>query len=84
MANININTKVTGPDFIEVKLVREDEHRVRATFRLIFELLLTLTSIYSGMLLGKVDVHGLDLIIAGFSWSFTIVFGILSYRFKIA
>lgn len=38
MANLNVEANVTGPDKIEVRLVREDYLSVSNTFRSLFEI----------------------------------------------
>lgn len=51
MANLKIPTKVTGPDEIEVPLVRGDYHETSGLFRTCFEVFLSISSCILGVIL---------------------------------
>ena len=81
MAQINIPTKVTGPDQINVDLIRADYAEMSHTFRICFEVSLSLFSAVLGHVLSieKVEfIHYFTLIVLGI---FTITFLILSSQY---
>jgi hypothetical protein len=82
MAKFNVPTKVTGPDEIEVKLVREDFYEMSNIFRTCFECGLSLTSAIVGAILSINTVspkYYLALAISGIA---TIIFLFLTGKYK--
>lgn len=82
MAKFNVPTKVTGPDEIEVKLVREDYYEMSNIFRTCFEFGLSLTSAIVGAILSMNTVsykYYLALAISGIA---TALFLFLTGKFK--
>ncbi|MES2396865.1 MAG: hypothetical protein V4549_12715 [Bacteroidota bacterium] len=82
MAKFNVPTRVTGPDEIEVKLVREDFYEISNIFRTCFEFGLSFTSAIAGAILSLDKVSNkfyLALVICGLA---TFVFLILTGQFK--
>lgn len=82
MAKFNVPTRVTGPDEIEVKLVREDYYEMSNIFRTCFEFGLSLTSAIGGAILSMASVsykYYLALAISGIA---TVIFLILTGKFK--
>jgi len=51
MANLKIPTRVTGPDEIEVTLVRGDYHETSGLLRTFFEIFLSISSCVLGVIL---------------------------------
>lgn len=51
MANLKVNAKITAPESIDISLVRADVLHVSATFRVCFEIALSLTSTLAGYVL---------------------------------
>jgi len=56
MANLNVEASVTGPDKIEVRLVREDYLGVSNTFRFLFELCFGVACTVLGNILSYNDI----------------------------
>lgn len=56
MANLKVNAKITAPENIDIPLVRADVMHVRSTFRVCFEVGLSLTSMLAGYVLSIHDV----------------------------
>jgi len=51
MANLKIPTKITGPDQIEITLVRADHHETSGLLRTFFEVFLSISSCIFGVIL---------------------------------
>ena len=56
MATINIKTNVTAPAEVNIPLVRADYHATSNTFRVFFEVFLSLTSATVGSILSSTSV----------------------------
>ncbi len=51
MANLKVNAKITAPESIDIQLVRADVMHVSSTFRVCFEVGLSITSTLAGYVL---------------------------------
>ncbi len=51
MANLKVNAKITAPESIDIQLVRADVMQVSSTFRVCFEVGLSITSTLAGYVL---------------------------------
>lgn len=76
MADLDIKTRVTGPDVIDVELVRSDYIDTSNIFRVFFEIFLSLTSALSGVILSVVKRTTIH-------WVFFAVVGISMFSFLI-
>lgn len=80
MANLKVNAKITAPESIDIPLVRADIMHVSATFRVCFEIGLSLTSTLAGYVLSLqsvLPIHWIFLVVSGTA---TTAFLILSVR----
>ena len=82
MAELQVPTIVTGPDKIEVGLVRADYLEVSATFRSFFEVFLAVTSALLGVNLTLEHPSGRDWAFFWIAASAAILFSVLSYRYS--
>jgi hypothetical protein len=80
MANLKVNAKITAPENIDIPLVRADVMHVSATFRVCFEVALSLTSTLVGYILSlssALPIHWVFLVVSGVA---TFAFFMLSVR----
>jgi len=80
MANLEVNTTVTAPSNIDIQLVRADIMYMSSTFRVFFEIFLSLTSALLGTILSIPEpsaFHWITLVVCVF---FTATFLALSIR----
>jgi hypothetical protein len=80
VAKLNVNAKITAPETINIPLVRADVLHVSTTFRVCFEVFLSLTSVLLGYVLSIQDVlffHWVSLVVCAGA---TVAFLILSLR----
>jgi hypothetical protein len=82
MAKFNVPTRVTGPDEIEVKLVREDYYEMSNIFRTCFEFGLSFTSAIFGAIFSMTKVSDKYFIVSTIGGVATIVFLIMTNKFK--
>ena len=76
MKDIDIKTRVRGPDEIIVRLERSDYHSMRNVFRVFFDIFLALTSAMVGVILSVTKVTVLH-------WVFLVVAGVSMFSFLI-
>lgn len=76
MAELEINTKVTGPDEIDVRLVRYDFLYTSNIFRTFFEIFLAFTAALIGVILSVTQITPLH-------WIFLLVVGVSMFSFLI-
>lgn len=80
MANLKVNAKIIAPENIDIHLVRADVMHVGATFRVCFEVALSLTSTLIGYILSlqsPLPVHWVFLSVCAIA---TVAFLVLSHR----
>ena len=80
MANLKVNAKITAPESIEIPLVRADVLHFSDTFRVSFEIGLTVTSTLAGYVLSlqaTLPIHWVFLVVAALA---TVSFLRLSVR----
>ncbi len=82
MAKFTVPTKITAPDEIEVKLVREDFYEISNVFRTFFELGLSLTSAITGAILSLDKVSNKYYLALALSAIVTIIFLLLTKQYK--
>jgi len=84
MANLNVSTTVTGPDNIEIALVRADYLETSNTFRICFEICLAIGGTVLGCIISLVNdgkhVPILDWIFLGLMAAGCIAFLILASK----
>jgi predicted MFS family arabinose efflux permease len=80
MANLKVNAKITAPQSIDIALVRADVMHVSATFRVSFEIGLSLTSTLAGYVLSLQSVLPIHWVFLAVSALATVAFLILSVR----
>lgn len=80
MANLKVNAKVTAPESIDTQLVRADVMHVRSTFRVCFEVGLSLTSTLAGYVLALRDALPIHWVFLAVSVLATGAFLFLSVR----
>jgi hypothetical protein len=80
MANLKVNAKITAPKSIDIALVRADVMHVSTTFRVSFEVFLSLTSTLAGYLLSLQTPLPIHWIFLGVSALAAITFLVLSLR----
>jgi hypothetical protein len=78
MAILDIKTVVTGPDVIDVKLVRSDVFWVTGLFRTLFEVFLSITSAMVGILFTARSATAIHWLLLGFSAALMGLFLILA------
>lgn len=83
MAKFNVETRVTVPDDIEVKLVREDFYEISNIFRTLFEVSLSLTSALVGTMLSLDSVSNKYYYALIISIGGTVTFFLLTRKFKV-
>ena len=80
MANLKVNAKITAPENIDIELVRADVMHVSSTFRVCFEVGLSLTSTLSDYVLSlqsALPIHWVFLVVSALA---TAAFLALSIR----
>jgi len=80
MANLKVNTKIIAPESIDIHLVRADVMHVSTTFRVCFEVALSLTSTLMGYILSLQIVIPIHWVFLTVSVIATLAFLILSHR----
>ena len=80
MANLRVNAKITAPESIDIALVRADVMHVSDTFRVSFEIALSVTSTLAGYVLSlqaTLPIHWVFLVVSTLA---TVAFLVLSVR----
>lgn len=82
MARIDIKTKISAPDEIEIPLVRADYKETSNIFRLFFEIFLSLFSAFIGVVCSIDKVTKLHYLLLFISFIFGLSFLILSIKYS--
>lgn len=76
MANLKVNAKITAPENIDIPLARADVMHVSSTFRVCFEVGLSLTSTLAGYVLSLPEAETLRI-----HWIFLVVSAVATLAF---
>lgn len=80
MAILDVNTTITGPDEIEIALVRADELHTSNVFRVFFEVCLAVAASLLGVILSIPEITRLHWAFFAFSGAGAACFLVLSLR----
>lgn len=80
MANLKVNAKITAPESIDIQLVRADVIHVSSTFRVCFEVGLSITSTLAGYVLSLQNALPIHWVFLTVAFLATGVFLVLSVR----
>ncbi|MFA6053264.1 MAG: hypothetical protein WC762_11795 [Methylobacter sp.] len=80
MANLKVNAKITAPENIDIPLVRADIMHMSSTFRVCFEVGLSLTSTLAGYVLSLQEALPIHWVFLAVSVLATGAFLVLSVR----